>query len=171
MTTAQTVNLETKVAQTSPSPYEVNNAFDEFMGAFDEFKQANDQRLDEIEQCMSADIITIDKVDRINASLDAQKSRLDKLMLKSTRPHIGNGDDKHNSWTCEHKSAFETYIRKGDNSSLNQLEAKSLSVGSDSDGGYLVPEQTETEIGKLLSDASPIRAISAVRPVSASLSK
>ena len=44
---------------------DVAGAFDEFMGAFDAFKDANDERLGQIEKRMSADVITSEKVDRI----------------------------------------------------------------------------------------------------------
>ncbi len=165
--------LETKVAGAgTPSSADINTAMDEFLCAFDDFKQANDQRLEEIEKRMSADVLTTTKVERINAALDTQKQDLDRLMLKAGRPHLAGEtgsvaakDDK------EHKSAFDAYVRKGNTAPLLALESKALSVGSDPDGGYLVPDQTEAEIGRLLSDASPIRAISDVRQISASIYK
>jgi HK97 family phage major capsid protein len=46
-----------------------------------------------------------------------------------------------------------------------------MSVGSDPDGGYLVPEEIEQAIGKRLAAISPIRSIAAVREVSASVYK
>lgn len=46
-----------------------------------------------------------------------------------------------------------------------------MSVGTNADGGYLVPSETEAEIGRLLSKASPMRQIADVRQVSASLYK
>jgi len=165
--------LETKVAGAgTPSSADINTAMDEFLCAFDDFKQANDQRLDEIEKRMSADVLTTTKVERINAALDTQKQDLDRLMLKAGRPHLagetGNVATKDDR---EHKSAFDAYVRKGNTAPLLALESKALSVGSDPDGGYLVPDQTEAEIGRLLSDASPIRAISDVRQISASIYK
>ncbi|VAV95987.1 Gene Transfer Agent capsid protein; Phage major capsid protein [hydrothermal vent metagenome] len=165
--------LETKVAGAgTPSSADINTAMDEFLCAFDDFKNANDQRLEEIEKRMSADVLTTSKVERINAALDTQKQDLDRLMLKAGRPHLagekGNIAVKDNS---EHKSAFDAYVRKGNTAPLLALESKALSVGSDPDGGYLVPDQTEAEIGRLLSDASPIRAISDVRQISASIYK
>ena len=36
-----------------------------------------------------------------------------------------------------------TYVRKGEPGPLRDLERKALSVGSDPDGGYLVPDETE----------------------------
>jgi HK97 family phage major capsid protein len=46
-----------------------------------------------------------------------------------------------------------------------------MSYGSGPDGGYLVPEETETEIGKRLANLSPIRSIASVRQVSAAVLK
>ena len=174
-------NLETKIAGAGQfaaqsadlhSSADINNAMDDFLGAFDDFKQANDERLGEIENRMSADVLTTSKVDRINAALDSQKANLDQLMLKANRPHLsGHSNTTGPVANPEHKSAFDAYVRKGNTGPLLAIESKSLSVGSDPDGGYLVPEETETEIGRLLTDASPIRAISDVRQISASIYK
>ena len=46
-----------------------------------------------------------------------------------------------------------------------------MSVGSAADGGYLVPDQTDTEIGRRLSVVSPIRALATVRQVSGAVLK
>ena len=49
---------------------DVKDALDTFMSTFEEFKEANDQRLDEIEAKGSADVLLDEKLDRINESLD-----------------------------------------------------------------------------------------------------
>ena len=51
------------------------------------------------------------------------------------------------------------------------IEAKAMSISSNPDGGYLVPQETEAEIGRLLSKASPMRQIADVRQVSSSIYK
>ena len=156
-------NYETKVA--GAASIEVGEAFGEFMTAFEAFKQANDERLGEIERRMSADAVTVDKVERINRALD-------ELTLKSRRPQLGaDTPDALPAHRREHKAAFEAYVRKGETGTLATLEAKSLSAGSDADGGYLVPDETEAEIGRLLSEASPIRSIAGVRQVTAAVYK
>ncbi len=147
-------NLETKVAL-SPSNY------DDVLTAFEAFKEVNDERLDQIEKRMSADVVTTDKLERINKALD-------ELTLKSRRSPIG-GDVKNEP--TEHKRAFECYVRKGEAQGLFGIEAKAMSVGTNADGGYLVPSETEAEIGRLLSKASPMRQIADVRQVSTSLYK
>ena len=147
-------NLETKVASSAADHNDV-------MEAFEAFKEANDDRLDQIEKRMSADVITSEKVDRINKAID-------ELMLKSRRPALG-GEMK--SEPSEHKKAFESYVRKGETHGLFDLEAKAMSVGSGQDGGYLVPPEVEAQIGRLLSRASPMRQIADVRQISATLYK
>ena len=64
----------------------------------------------------------------------------------------------------EHKAAFHAYVRTGEMTGLKRLEEKALTAGSDPDGGYLVPEETEAEIGRRLTAVSPIRAISGIPP-------
>jgi HK97 family phage major capsid protein len=71
----------------------------------------------------------------------------------------------------EHKQAFESYVRRGETHGLAGIEQKSMSIGSSPDGGYLVPSETETEIGRLLSKASPLRQIAGVRQVSSAVYK
>jgi len=151
-------------------PETMTAAFDDFMEAFEAFKEANDRRLGEIESKMTADIVTRDKVDRINRAIDEQARVLDRLALKKARPPLGRAGGTSPEAT-EHKAAFEAYIRRGDEVGLRELEAKALSVGSGADGGYVVPPETDTEIGRRLSVVSPIRALATVRQVSGSVLK
>ncbi len=145
--------FETKVAQ--------DVTHDDMLSAFEAFKDANDERLAQIEKRMSADVVTSDKVDRINKAVD-------ELILKSRRPALSAEKVAEPS---EHKRAFESYIRKGEAHGLSAIEQKAMSVGSGTDGGYLVPSQTEAEIARLLSKASPIRSIADVRQSSVTLYK
>ena len=122
---------------------DVSNKFNELMSAFNEFKHTND------------------KLARLNAALDDQKSALDRTVLERTRPTIDGAQKSDDD--REYKDAFSLYVKRG--------EEKALSVGSNPDGGYLVPDETETQIAKLLSDVSPIRSIAGVRRISSSVYK
>jgi HK97 family phage major capsid protein len=62
-------------------------------------------------------------------------------------------------------------VRSGESAGLRALETKAMSVGSNPDGGYLVPSEVETEIGKRLTLISPIRSIAGVREISANVYK
>ncbi|MEX0345049.1 MAG: phage major capsid protein [Rhizobiaceae bacterium] len=147
---------------------EVAEAFDEFMMAFEAFKQSNDERLEQIESKMSADVVTTDKVDRISSVLDEQKRALDRLTLKQVRPALARPAGTPD---LEHKDAFHTYLRSGEEGRLRSIEAKAMTYGSGPDGGYLVPDEVATEIGNRLSVLSPIRGIASVRQVSGAVLK
>ena len=149
--------------ETKSAGGDVAAAFDEFMRAFEEFKDTNDRRLGEIERRSGEDVVTAEKLARIDRTLD-------QLAVKSQRSPMGGGV-VHAGHALQHKQAFEGYVRKGEAGKLGALEGKALSVGSDPDGGYLVPEETETTINRALKDISPIRAIAGVRQVSGSVYK
>ena len=162
---------ETKVAAVPAADSDAG--LDEFLNAFEEFKAANDSRLKALET--RGDVLHDEKLERINAALD-------ELMLKSRRPGLGgaslgggglagSGRRFRPAQAIEHRSAFEAYIRTGREDRLRGLEEKALSVASDPDGGYLVPEETESSVLSRLANNSPIRAIAGNRQVSASIFK
>ncbi len=121
---------------------------------------------------VTADVVTEEKVDRINRALDEQKRVMDQLVLKGRRPALGGGGAS-SAATIEHKAAFEAYIRGGAEENLRSFERKALSVSTNSgaDGGYTVPDDIEREIGRRLASVSPIRAISGVRQISGNVYK
>jgi HK97 family phage major capsid protein len=151
---------------------DATEAFGDFMHAFEAFKEANDDRLAEIERKMSADVVTVDKVDRSNRALDEQKRAMDQLALKARRPALGGGVAT-SAAVLEHKAAFEAYVRGGAEDGLRTFEQKALTVSTNSgaDGGYTVPDDIEREIGRRLASVSPIRAISGVRQISGNVYK
>ncbi len=154
---------ETKAAATTG---DIAGAFEDFMRTFEAFKADNDSRLAEIEQKRVADVLTVEKVDRINRALDEQKRLMDSLVLKARRPLLGGDGQPLSASALEHKAAFEAYVRGGAEDALRGIERKALTVAAE--GGYLVPDETEREIGRRLSAVSPMRAIAGVRQVSGS---
>ncbi len=149
---------------------DISEAFGEFMSAFEAFRESNDERIAQIETRFGEDAVTAEKVDRIGRALDEQKRAMDQLVLKKARPALGR--DKNGGFAGgEHKEAFEAYVRRGDERALQTIDQKAMSYGSGPDGGYLVPEETETEIGKRLASLSPIRSIASVRQVSTAVLK
>ena len=144
---------------------------DAYVRLFEEFKAANEARLAELEG-RGGDVVSEQKVNRINAVLDAHQRQLDEIHLKSARPALGRDTGAPTSAAQrEHKSAFLDYVRSGESGGLRQLETKALSAGSNPDGGYLVPDEIEHEIGRRLAAISPIRGIAGVRQVGGSVYK
>jgi HK97 family phage major capsid protein len=145
--------------------------YDELRHTFEEFKAANDERLAVIEH-KRADVLLEEKVDRINQALDAQHRRLDDLALRQVRPSIdGIRRQPRDGVAREHKSAFDAYVRAGDVDGLRQIETKAMSVGSNADGGYLVPVELEHAINQRVMTISPIRSIASVREISGNVYK
>ena len=147
---------------------DVSNAFEDFMSAFEHYKQSNDERLAEIERRGGADVLSEEKMARIDTALDEQKRTLDTLLVKRARPDLGRGGGGAPSAV---RQAFDAYVRRGDEAGLRQSELKAMSAGSDADGGYLVPDELDSEIGRRLSELSPIRSIATVRQVSGAVLK
>lgn len=167
---------ETQSASISPEtkavlPHEASVTHAEVMRIFEAFKEANDQRLTDIER-RSADVLVDDKVARISRALDEKMASLDRAALAARRP--GLAVERHDARTgsTEHKAAFEAYIRSGETAGLKALETRAIetramSVGSGPDGGYLAPPEVETAVTQRLAAISPIRAIAGVRQISA----
>jgi predicted phage gp36 major capsid-like protein len=72
-------HLETKSAASSSADPSI---LDDLHRAFSEFKSVNDARLSDLETKLSADVVTTDKLARIERTLD-------DLSLKAARPAIG----------------------------------------------------------------------------------
>ena len=159
--------LETK----SGIPLDAMVTHAEMMRAFEAFKETNDERL-ALSEKRAGDVVLDEKLERINAAMDAQARRLDEITLKAARPALGGERGAVRSAAAlEHKQAFDAYVRAGESGGLRALEIKALSVGSNPDGGYLVPPEVETEIGRRLTAISPIRSIAGVRTISGNVYK
>lgn len=120
--------------------------------AFEEFKSTNDTRLSQIESKGSADYVTTDKLEKLNAELTALQASVTDVAKKSNR--IGATDAQVAE--DEYKSVFDKWARKGDRFEA-ELEAKALTTG-DTTGGFLVPKTVEANIRQDLRIFSPIRS-------------
>src|SRR5947209_14821199 len=137
---------------------------DDVRRIFESYKQENETRLAEIEKGRP-DPLTEEKMARMNA-------RIDSLTVKQARPPLASGrPDAQTHEAREHKSAFDIYVRSGESAGLRALELKAMSVGSNPDGGYVVPPELERAIDERLVAISPIRSIAARREISSNLYK
>lgn len=163
------ISIETK--EITPVPAQpLGEDLDALMRTFEAFKEANDTRLAEIESRKDASALTEEKLFHIEESLDNIQHRVS--MLQSTEGVQAEQDASvADRLSSAHKSAFEAYVRKGDLAQLQELERKAMSIGSEVDGGYLVPAVTEMRIMKTLGEESPIRSISDHIAISGSVYK
>ncbi|WP_244266923.1 phage major capsid protein [Polycladidibacter stylochi] len=157
-------------------PDSVQAAYQSLNHAHDEFIKTNDTR-QALEQKGQADVLLLEKLMRLDGELDTRLQALEALALKTRRPalsqyaHTTDQQGEAAEFAHQYRGAFINYMRKGADDSLRQLESKALHIGGDSDGGYLVPEQTEAQILTALTKVSPLRSIAGQRQVSASVYK
>lgn len=82
-----------------------------------------------------------------DAAVKALTGRLDEMERRANRPSIfGSGNDDP-----ELLSAWGKFVRSG------SLELRSMAVGSDPDGGYVVPNEVATSWTTRIHDSSPVR--------------
>jgi len=136
------------------------------MAAFEALKAANDARSEEIEKRGAPDPLLDAKLKKIEQSLDRQRSALERLALEQARPAMGDDPRKGDP---EHKSAWATYMRRGDDSGIARLDLKSVNVGTEAQGGYVAPPELDRLIEQRLMASSPMRQIATVRQTSATV--
>lgn len=108
----------------------------------------------EIRKKGSADPLTEQNIQRLNHEMSELKAALNRPVSETKAEDI------------EHKTAFCAYLRKGIDTNLSSIEKKSLSVLSDTDGGFLVTPAMADNIAKRVEEFSPIRKIANVTEIS-----
>ena len=154
---------------------EIKEAVEGIGKAFEEFKATNDQRLAELEKKGTTDVVTeeklqrieddLDKFEDINQKLTAQANeaknvneKLDRLETMVKRPTATKEDTDEK---IESKS-FTKWLRKG-KEGLEPDEVKALSVSDDTSAGFLAPPEYVRELIKTVTEVSPLRTIARVR--------
>lgn len=136
--------------------------------AWEEFKHVNDSRLHEIEHKGYADPLYLEHLKKINDAIDNTKQRMDRFETAQNRLNVDMGSNPvvMGETNAEYKAAFNSYLRKGMDSALEQLQTKALSVGTDANGGYLVPNELAKMIVEIVNESSPMRSLATVETIS-----
>ena len=148
---------------------EITDRVNSLGNAWEQFKQVNDARLREVERKGNADPLYTEHLSNINCALDNYKKRLDQIETAYNRPSLDTAEDgfkKAKATDGEYGKAFRNYLRKGMDASLEGLQTKALSVGSDSDGGYLVTPTMSSTIVKAIYETSPMRQLASIENIS-----
>jgi HK97 family phage major capsid protein len=165
---------------------DVTKVLDEIKTAFEEYKTTNDARLDAIKKGNSTSDFDakLAKMDDALNKLEEQKSELEKLQTKLSRP--GNFDSKkriddESNEQAEYRAAFMSWVRNpSDPERRTALQQRSKMLAdveqraaqtvtsTGSAGGFALPEIIERQIARLSVDISPIRQLATVRTVGSS---
>ena len=135
----------------------------EFVSALAEFRETNDKRLAELEARGTVDPLLEEKLQRVERFIQQQEQKA----VEQARPML-SGASPEEDGPLQVKSAMVAYIRKGKTDGYAELESKGMSVGSEADGGYLVPDATEHSILEAMRDESPLRRLASTLTISSS---
>lgn len=132
--------------------------------AFEQFKQANDAAQEEIRKSGVATAETTAKVDKINDSISDMQKRLDSMEARAQRPTMDGAGDADPEIELR-KSAFEKRLRYGSSAfdHCSPDEQRALSNIAAVDGGYLIPEDMESDIIVAASNLAGFRPVAQVR--------
>lgn len=174
-----------------PTVKSVADALDKIATAFEEYKKTNDQRIEAIKSGKpTADLeAKLARMDEAINGLNEQKSRLEKLETRLSRPGSQSGDrgERASPEAEAYKNAFLAWVRNPRDvkrqSDLEQRakDLRKVEMRMDEDGfetraaqtvtstgsagGFALPEVIERQIQRLSVDISPIRQIAMVRTV------
>lgn len=146
---------------------DVGKVLAELQKTFAEFKSERDKELADINNKLG-DVVQTEKVDRINADLGKLQATFDEVSQTVAAMKAGGGSGAGSDPDkAAHAQAFNKWFRKGAENGLADLEVKAkLTTQSDPDGGYLVPEEMEQGIDRVLGTVSAVRSIARVITVS-----
>lgn len=183
-------------AQPKPDQSDPAKIVEQIQAAMQQFQSANDERLAAVEKGLD-DVVQREQVDKINTEIGDLRESLDNALKEQNRMRAGGGggvnDNAHQNAVrffaqasersprqveadgvdveqyANYRAAFEQLVRRQCNAEGLKPEIRAaLSVGSDPDGGYLVPTEVSTEMERRIHDTSPMRQISRVAMISAS---
>lgn len=137
--------------------------------AFAAFKTEHQEELKGI-KAKFADVVQAEKVERINTEIGKLQTALDDTNAQLAAARLGGAGDGPavSTEARDHARAFNQFFRRGTEEGLRELEMKAaLRTDSDPDGGYVVPDQMEQTIDRVLGTVSAMRSIASVMSVSA----
>lgn len=136
--------------------------------AFAEFKETNNKLL----ESKADDVVLTEKLGKIDASIIEMTEALEKAQSDLASARLGGGENGPSAEAKEHSSVFNTWFRKGDraiDADIRELEVKAgLTTQSDPDGGYLVPDEMESTVDRVLGTVSAVRDLARVINISTS---
>jgi len=149
---------------------EIKGLIMEMGKAFEQFKAANDARIAEIEKRGHADPLLVEKVEKASAGVGEisaeMKRRLDAIEVEMAKRDFPAGGRAADATKMAHAEAFTKWFRKGVDAGLRDLEVRAgLSTMSDPDAGFLVPEEMEAGIDRVVGTVSAMRRLASVRVI------
>lgn len=171
--------------------------FRQLNAAIDEFKKTNDERIKDLEDG-KLDALVTEKTEKINAAITQVQADLDRIAKESARARLASAtpdidveaqamafraarasqglrtppaDEPVSADEIEQVRAYARAVNSAirrNGESLSPDVRAALSVGQDSEGGFLVPPTILTEMQSRLFETSDVRAVARVITISGS---
>lgn len=124
--------------------------------AFEDFKEENDKKLKS-----KADVVTDEKVERINAAVGDMQTAFDDMQKKLAAALVRPGEQMGDLPPTDpgYVQDYKAWMRKG-------TPSAAMDKGTDTNGGYLAPVEWDRSIVAKLKRISPIRANARVQNIS-----
>jgi HK97 family phage major capsid protein len=164
---------------------------------FEQFKQANDERIAQLEKQGAADAVTVEKVEKLNAELHRLSDNFKALEKLATLPR--RGDDAKGELERQarlemanlhlqslaglagrptkafdadgmvrYSREFVEYLRTGRDAQMQEWHRQDFQITVDGDGGFLVPPDMSGRIVTRLYERSELTGIITVQPTTSS---
>ncbi len=158
-------NPRPEPAVAEPDIAAIAEAIDGIQRTFNEFQTKNDERLVEIENRGSADVVVEEHVDRISAAMAEQQTQIDAanealaaLQVGST----GSGNTADEQRRAQERDDFRAFMARG----TRQGIMAAVQTDDDEQGGVAAPAEVDNTISRVLGEVSVMRRISTVRNIS-----
>jgi HK97 family phage major capsid protein len=141
---------------------------EDFKKDWELFKKTNDQLIQAKADGKAIGDIE-EKIAKINSAIEAKQTEITgKLAAMETamrRSPMGDGKQVDQN-AAEHKAAFMSFVRKGNEAGLEAIQRKALAVNDDTAGGYMVHADLTGRIIKHVFETSPVLAYANVQTIS-----
>lgn len=130
--------------------------------AFEAFKTEHTSQLEALKSG-KADVVTDEKVERINAEVTKLQAFVDDMSVKIEAAKLNGGKEAPRD--PEYNGEFEAYFKRGEiTSKLEQVKA--AATKTDGEGGYLAPIEWDRTIAGRLKQVSAVRRYASVQRIS-----
>jgi HK97 family phage major capsid protein len=129
----------------------------QLQAAFEQFKAAHAEQIAGVNKQFD-DVVTRDKLDKVNAHVGILQAALDEMNAKLANAQM-TGGNAGRVRDPEYTQAFAMHVRKGD------VQA-ALNKGANDEGGFLAPTEWDRTITDKLIEVSPMRQICRVQTIS-----
>ena len=146
-------DLVSKQGDTIEEISEIKSQFEDLQNSIAELKEGNTAAgADELQEAKDA--------------IAELKQTISEMEAKANRGGDGADDGGDDNTDVEaHTKAWLSFMKKGLDDGLEDLEQKALNIGTDADGGYAIPDETDGQILDLMRDHSPFRRLANVKQV------